>query len=56
LTASIIQCEYAVCVADMVQRQVARQEAGLLLTEDRTGDADFQGFDNHYWTPNVIKL
>jgi hypothetical protein len=31
-------------------------EAGLLLTEDRTGDAEFQGFDNHYWAPEVIKL
>jgi len=30
--------------------------AGLLLTEDRTGDAELQGFDNHYWAPEVIKL
>jgi len=43
-------------VADKVQRQVARQEAGLLLTEDRTSDAEFQGFYNHHWEPEVIQL
>jgi hypothetical protein len=35
----------------------ARQEAGLQLTgQDRTGGAEFQGFDNHCWAPEVIKL
>lgn len=56
LACKLPQCECAVCVADKLERQVARQEAGLLLAEDRTGDAELQGFDNYYWAPEVIKL